>query len=98
MKASAKRAGRPMCYMSGRAAQEFTNLPAGALYEIEEGTGVARSTKFAARNSPSPESPAILTENAAALFADTWLIEPVPLPEQASPGYLHLSDRTPDTR
>ena len=67
--------------------QEFRDLPSGFLYEIEEGEHL-RSTPFRARRE-IPGS-AIPTENQA-LFADTWLLDPVPLPEQHSgPGFLHL--------
>jgi tetratricopeptide (TPR) repeat protein len=68
--------------------QEFRDLPGGFVYRIEEGSGRTASTPFRAR--PEIAESAIPTENQAR-FADTWLLEPVPLPESFSgPGFLHL--------
>jgi tetratricopeptide (TPR) repeat protein len=70
--------------------QEFHDLQSGFLYEIEEGSARLGSTAFRPR-SEIPGS-VVPTENRA-LFSDTWLLEPVPLPEQFSgPGFLHLSE------
>jgi hypothetical protein len=58
------------------------------VYQIEEGSARLESTPFRSRRE-IPAS-AIPTENKS-LFADTWLLEPVPLPESFSgPGFLHL--------
>ncbi len=76
--------------------QEFRDLPSGCVYEIEEGAEHPRSTPFRARRE-IPAS-AIPTENHG-LFADTWLLEPVPLPEPyAGPGFLHLPASLPADR
>jgi tetratricopeptide (TPR) repeat protein len=70
--------------------QEFHDLQSGFLYEIEEGSARLGSTAFRPRRE-IPGS-AIPTENKSP-FADAWLLEPVPLPEQfAGPGFLHLSE------
>ena len=68
--------------------QEFHDLPSGFLYEVEEGAEHCQRRPF----HPRREIPgsAIPTGNQAPL-ADTWLLDPVPLPEQYSgPGFLHL--------
>jgi tetratricopeptide (TPR) repeat protein len=69
--------------------QEFHDLQAGFLYEVEEGSARLGSATFRPRREiPGSAVPA---ENKSQ-FADTWLLEPVPLPEQFSgPGFLHLS-------
>jgi tetratricopeptide (TPR) repeat protein len=68
--------------------QEFRDLPSGSVYEIEEGAEHLRSTPFRARRE-IPGS-AIPTESQSQ-FADTWLLDPVPLPEPyPGPGFLHL--------
>ncbi len=70
--------------------QEFRDLPSGFLYRIEEGSAHFESTPFHPRRETS--SAAVPTENKS-LFADTWLLEPVPLPEPYSgPGFLHLPE------
>jgi tetratricopeptide (TPR) repeat protein len=75
--------------------QEFRDLEAGFLYEIEEGSAHVQSTPFRPRRE-IPGS-AVPTENKS-LFDDTWLLEPVPLPEQYpgrttnQPGFLHLPE------
>jgi tetratricopeptide (TPR) repeat protein len=76
----------------GGATQEFSNLASGALHEIEEGAEQVRTAAFAIRKNPPAPDRAIPTENAAPVFADTWLIEPVPLPEPAPAGYLQITD------
>jgi tetratricopeptide (TPR) repeat protein len=74
--------------------QEFKDLPSGFVYEIEEGGGHLQRTAFRPRREISGS--AIPTENRAQ-FADTWLLERVPLPESFSgpgsgPGFLHLPE------
>ncbi len=70
------------------ARQEFRDLAAGAVYEIEERVERVTSTPFRVRRE-TPGS-AIPTENTS-VFADTWLLDPVPLPEAfRGPGFLHL--------
>jgi tetratricopeptide (TPR) repeat protein len=71
------------------ARQEFQDLRAGSTYEIEEGAAQVKSTPFRPRIEIPPS--AIPTENNTQ-FADTWLLDPAPLPEQfPGPGFLDLS-------
>jgi Flp pilus assembly protein TadD len=75
--------------------QEFRDLASGFLYEIEEGAEHVRSTPFRARREIPVEQALPPAKVGQALspanFADTWLLDPVPLPEQYSgPGFLHL--------
>jgi tetratricopeptide (TPR) repeat protein len=68
--------------------QEFRDLRSGFVYQVEEGSARHESTPFRPRSEIPPS--AIPTENKSS-FADTWLLEPVPLPELFSgPGFLHL--------
>jgi tetratricopeptide (TPR) repeat protein len=69
--------------------QEFHGLSTGALHEIDEDSSEVRRQPFRARR----EIPAggARGENEVR-FADTWLLEPVLLPEQvAGPAFLRLS-------
>ena len=72
--------------------QEFNALAVGCLYEIQEG-GSPHATPFR----PRIELPAatVAGENTAR-FADTWLLEPVPLPEPTPPGIIRLSNLSKD--
>ncbi|HLK67481.1 MAG TPA: FG-GAP-like repeat-containing protein [Bryobacteraceae bacterium] len=68
--------------------QEFRDLAAGFVYQVEEGSSHLESAPFRGRGELAAGS--IPTEPQSA-FADTWLLEPVPLPEPfAGPGFLHL--------
>jgi tetratricopeptide (TPR) repeat protein len=70
--------------------QEFRDLQPGFLYEIEEGSEHIQSAPFRPRRE-IPGS-AVPIENKS-VFGDTWLLEPVPLPEQYSgAGFLHLPE------
>jgi tetratricopeptide (TPR) repeat protein len=95
---NAREAGVTITWPSGTK-QHFANLAAGFRYEIEEGSPQIRAIAFQAR-------PTVTTAPVAAInqpdFADTWLLEPVPLPEvRKGPGFLLLisGDRpaTPST-
>ena len=68
--------------------QEFHHLQAGFRYDITEGDEKPRSNPFQMRQDvPAPPVQA----NNFATFADTWLMEPLLLPEaQKGPGVLHL--------
>jgi Flp pilus assembly protein TadD len=73
--------------------QEFRDLPAGFVHEIEETSAHVQSTPFR----PRREIPgkAIPTENQApqSTMTDTWLLDPVPLPEShPGPALLHLPE------
>jgi len=74
--------------------QEFRNLPAGFVHEIDEGSGQIRHKAFAARR----EMPAgAVRGDNTSQFADTWLLEPVLLPEEnPGPGFLRLSTLSPE--
>ena len=74
--------------------QEFRSLAAGHCYAIEEGSERLRATAFSSRT----EIPAGTAGEDKAQgdnttkFADTWLLQPLPLPEQSQgPGLLRLS-------
>jgi len=58
--------------------QEFAHLKPGFCHTLVEGSEIAMSTAFAPRRLFSEA--AVAPDNRA-LFADTWLLEPVPLPE-----------------
>ena len=76
---------------SGRT-QEFQALAAGYRYEIEEGSQHAKATAFKLRIELPAGAP---TGDNETHFADTWLLKPVPLPEQtAGPAFLRLSNLT----
>jgi tetratricopeptide (TPR) repeat protein len=68
--------------------QEFRGLRWGFAYQIEEGSAHLESAPFR----PRREIPAsAIATGSQAQFADTWLLEPIPLPESFSgPGFLHL--------
>ncbi len=74
--------------------QEFHDLAAGFRYDIEEDSQALRRTAFAART----ELPAgTVATDSEPQFADTWLIQPVALPEPSpqapqEPAFLRLSN------
>jgi tetratricopeptide (TPR) repeat protein len=70
--------------------QEFRDLAAGNRYDIEEGSGELSTFPFV----PRREFPAgAVTAENSANFADTWLLQPVPLPEPTpGPGFIRLSN------
>jgi tetratricopeptide (TPR) repeat protein len=72
--------------------QEVAGLKAGFRHEIREGSDQVASLRFSARvPMPAGEPRA---ENMPS-FADTWLLEPVPLPDRRQgPGFLLLSNET----
>ena len=68
--------------------QEFTELKPGFCYALVEGVDGAVSTAFVPRRLFADT--AAVPENRA-VFADTWLLEPVPLPEpRKGPGFVLL--------
>jgi tetratricopeptide (TPR) repeat protein len=72
--------------------QEFRSLAAGFRYDIAEGSATPHATAFAPRV-PLPAG-TVPADNEARL-ADTWLLQPVPLPEPSqAPGFLRLSNLT----
>jgi Flp pilus assembly protein TadD len=69
--------------------QEFRSLAAGHCYGIEEGLEHLRATAFSPRTE-IPAGPA--GGDNTTKFADTWLLQPIPLPELSQgPGLLRLS-------
>lgn len=75
--------------------QEFHHLAAGALHRINEGSAEVTSQPFRPRTKINA-SP-VAGDNSSEL-ADTWLIDPVALPEKHPPGFLHLSADIPPER
>ena len=70
--------------------QEFRDLEAGFRYQIVEGDAQPRREAFAARKESQP-APAILPDNRPP-FEETWLLIPVPIPEQRrGPGFVLLA-------
>ncbi len=73
------------------AEQQFHDLAAGRRYQIQEGSDEVKSTPFLAkRDIAAAAIPGTHREQ----FADTWLIEPVPLPERftGGPAFLHIPE------
>ncbi len=82
-----------ICWPSGER-QELTDLIAGRTYFVREGEPNIRSEPF--RTQVRPPSTPVVSDNSLAL-ADTWLVEPIPLPEpHAGPGLLVLCDKKTD--
>ena len=68
--------------------QELHNLDAGYVYRIEEGAGKPERRAFRAPARPDAAPGAVAGENTAGL-ADTWLLDPLPLPDpQRGPALL----------
>jgi tetratricopeptide (TPR) repeat protein len=76
--------------------QTFHALAAGFTYTVSEGSAEWRRAAF----SPPRELPSsVLTGENSSVFVNTWLMEPVPLPEkQPGPGFLHLPATLPPDR
>ena len=75
------------------ATQEFTGLAAGSRYDITEGLATPKKTPF--RRREAIESPAVEGDNQPK-NADTWLLEPAPLPVKApGPGVVKVSADLP---
>jgi Flp pilus assembly protein TadD len=73
-------------------AQEFHDLDAGFVYRIEEGSSHFSKTPFERRVGTAPGAAVAAGVNAPE-FADTWLIDPVPLPDRrAGPGLFCIGD------
>ena len=71
--------------------QQFANLAAGFRHDIVEGSSQLHSTPFARRTeSPEIPPPAARKPDDSA-FHETWLLEPVPLPENSSAGFLQVT-------
>jgi tetratricopeptide (TPR) repeat protein len=71
------------------ARQEFRNLAVGLRYDITEGSQELRKQAFAARAIPTGAA-AIAADNRPRTH-DTWLLDPVPLPEaRTGPGLLYV--------
>jgi tetratricopeptide (TPR) repeat protein len=72
--------------------QEFRDLAAGSRYDIEEGSPVVHRTAFEVHAALPAGA---VAADSAPQFADTWLIQPVPLPEPSpGPAFLRLSNLT----
>jgi len=72
--------------------QEFHNLAAGYRYEITEGSVGLRRQVFRQRTSAPPATQNAAGDNLPRLH-DTWLIEPVPLPDKRKgPGLLYIGE------
>jgi tetratricopeptide (TPR) repeat protein len=72
--------------------QEFHSLASGFRYDITEGSAEPRATAFAPRVE-LPGGPVVGDNEAKP--ADTWFLQPVPLPEPLqAPGFLRLSNLT----
>jgi tetratricopeptide (TPR) repeat protein len=71
--------------------QEFQNLAAGHRYEITEGAGEVKSEAF--RGRPLPDGRGSVSADNLPRTHDTWLLEPVPLPDgRKGPGLLYVGE------
>ncbi len=88
-----KKAGEVAIVWPSGLKQELGELAAGALYEVTEGAvpvgqAFAEPTVKEAREAPGDNTPRL---------QDTWLLDPVPLPEpQKGPGLFTLTEATGD--
>ena len=72
--------------------QEFRGLDAGFRYEITEGSTEVRKKAFTARGTPAPPAAPLAADNQPRTH-DTWLLEPVPLPDRRKgPGLLYIGE------
>ena len=82
------------------AEQAFENLAAGYRYRIREGASETQAAPLAAASVPEGSIQPLEPDNRL-VFEPTWLMDPVPLPEPAEPGFLILTDgglpRAPST-
>ncbi|HLH17559.1 MAG TPA: FG-GAP-like repeat-containing protein [Bryobacteraceae bacterium] len=70
--------------------QEFHGLRAGFRYDITEGSAELRKQPFAAPASPAASEPYAAPDNQTRVH-DTWLLDPVPLPDRRrGPGLLYI--------
>lgn len=73
--------------------QDFQKLAAGYRYDITEGSGELRKEAFAGRDIPAAVNPSALVSDNQPRTHDTWLLEPVPLPDQRmGPGLLYIGE------
>ena len=73
--------------------QEFAALPVGQTHTIREGESVVKSRSFREPRE-LPEAP-VQGDNSLKL-EDTWLMEPVPLPDSQRPGLFVLKEKRPE--
>ena len=73
------------------AEQAFENLATGYRYRIREGEPEPQATPLAAASVPAEPVQPLQADNRF-VFEPTWLMDPVPLPEPAEPGFLILTD------
>ena len=75
------------------ARQEFHRLAAGFRYEITEGADEVRRKPFAPRRILKQTNTAALVADNQPRTHDTWLLDPVPLPEKRKgPGLLYVGE------
>ena len=87
---TAERAEKAIIHWPSGVTQEFHDLDAGFRYRVTEGTSQLRPETFAARREWKP-APLITPDNSPP-FEETWLLLPVPIPEQRrGPGFVLLT-------
>jgi tetratricopeptide (TPR) repeat protein len=84
--------------------QQFANVAAGFRHDIVEGSNRLNSAPFATRTESQDAAPSYTAPSYAAqkpddsAFGDTWLLEPVPLPEDSPAGFLQVTERVSKDR
>ncbi len=75
--------------------QEFANVAAGFRHDVVEGSSQVTSVPFIGQAASTQPAPALKADSA---FGDTWLLEPVPMPEDVPAGFFQVTEQMPGER